>query len=217
VEGIVILGAGGTAKDVIEILKRTRQRGTHSLAIVGLLDDKSSLWGQTVEGYPVLGPLSLARELSSVFFVNALSSIRTLRKLPDLLAELGIGLDRFLTLVDPEATVFPSAILGKGSIVYPGARILSRAEVGALCTILSNAVINHEAHVGSYSVLTSNVSLSGRVQVGEGCYLGSGCVVREDTKIGEGAIVGMGSVVIRDVPPKTVVVGNPAQVLRKLE
>jgi acetyltransferase-like isoleucine patch superfamily enzyme len=83
--------------------------------------------------------------------------------------------------------------------------------------ILSNAVINPEAHVGSYGVLASNVSLSGRVQVGEGCYLGSGCVVREDTKIGEGAIVGMGSVVIRDVPPKTVVVGNPAQVLRKLE
>ncbi len=42
-------------------------------------------------------------------------------------------------------------------------------------------------------------------------------VAREDTKIEEEAIVGIGSVVIRDVPPKTVVVGNPAQVLRKLE
>ncbi len=216
-EDIVILGAGGTAKDVIEMVQRVRQGGMHSLRILGLLDDRSSLWGQKVEGYPVLGPLSLAREMPHVLFVNALASVRTLRRLPHLLAELGLSSDRFLTLVDPEATVFPSAILGKGSIVYSGARILSRAKVGVLCTVLSNAVINHEAHVGSYSVLASNVSLSGRVQVGEGCYLGSGCVVREDVKVGEGAIVGMGSVVIRDVPPRTVVVGNPARVLRELE
>ena len=35
-------------------------------------------------------------------------------------------------------------------------------------------------------------------------------------KIGEGAIVGAGAVVIDDVPPYTMVVGNPAKILRKL-
>jgi acetyltransferase-like isoleucine patch superfamily enzyme len=39
--------------------------------------------------------------------------------------------------------------------------------------------------------------------------------VKEKVKIGVGAFVGLGSVVIRDVPANTVVVGNPATILKR--
>lgn len=47
--------------------------------------------------------------------------------------------------------------------------------------------------------------------------IGTGAVVLAGVTIGESALVGAGSVVTKDVPPETVVVGNPARVLRKLE
>lgn len=47
--------------------------------------------------------------------------------------------------------------------------------------------------------------------------IGSGSTILAGLTIGEGAIVGAGAVVTRDVPPWTVVVGNPARVLRKVE
>jgi acetyltransferase-like isoleucine patch superfamily enzyme len=47
--------------------------------------------------------------------------------------------------------------------------------------------------------------------------IGSGSTILAGVTIGEGAIVGAGSVVTKDVPPWTVVVGNPARVLRKVE
>jgi acetyltransferase-like isoleucine patch superfamily enzyme len=47
--------------------------------------------------------------------------------------------------------------------------------------------------------------------------IGSGSTILAGVTIGEGAIVGAGAVVTRDVPPWTVVVGNPARVLRKVE
>lgn len=47
--------------------------------------------------------------------------------------------------------------------------------------------------------------------------IGSGATILAGITIGEEAIVGAGSVVTKDVPPRTVVAGNPARVLRTLD
>ncbi len=47
--------------------------------------------------------------------------------------------------------------------------------------------------------------------------IGSGATILAGVTIGEEAIVGAGSVVTRDVPPRTIVAGNPARVLRTLD
>jgi UDP-2-acetamido-3-amino-2,3-dideoxy-glucuronate N-acetyltransferase len=47
--------------------------------------------------------------------------------------------------------------------------------------------------------------------------IGSNATVLCGVTIGEGAVVGAGSVVTKDVPPNTVVAGNPARILKKLE
>ncbi len=46
--------------------------------------------------------------------------------------------------------------------------------------------------------------------------IGTSATVLGGVEIGEGAIVGAGSVVSRDVPPRTIVVGNPARVMRSV-
>ncbi|MGO8756721.1 MAG: DegT/DnrJ/EryC1/StrS family aminotransferase [Terracidiphilus sp.] len=56
-----------------------------------------------------------------------------------------------------------------------------------------------------------------RTVVGKGASIGSNATILCNVKIGENAIVGAGSVVTRDVPPNTVVAGNPAKVLRSLQ
>ncbi len=47
-----------------------------------------------------------------------------------------------------------------------------------------------------------------------GASIGSGTTILANITVGENSIVGAGSVVTRDVPPNTIVVGNPARVLR---
>lgn len=51
----------------------------------------------------------------------------------------------------------------------------------------------------------------------KGASIGSGATILSNLTIGEGALVGAGSVVTKDVPPHSVVVGNPAKILRYLE
>jgi len=54
------------------------------------------------------------------------------------------------------------------------------------------------------------------VQIGSGCWIGANAVICPGVTVGEGCIIGAGSVVTRSVPPRSVVSGNPAAVVRTL-
>jgi acetyltransferase-like isoleucine patch superfamily enzyme len=56
-----------------------------------------------------------------------------------------------------------------------------------------------------------------RTVVKKGASIGSGSTILSNISIGENAIVGAGSVVTKDVPPNTIVVGNPAKFLRHIK
>jgi acetyltransferase-like isoleucine patch superfamily enzyme len=55
-----------------------------------------------------------------------------------------------------------------------------------------------------------------RTLVKKGASIGSGATILANVVIGEDAIVGAGSVVTRDVPPNSIVAGNPAKLLRAI-
>ena len=54
-----------------------------------------------------------------------------------------------------------------------------------------------------------------KVTIGKGVWIGAGCRILKGVMIGEGCVVGAGSVVTKDLPPFSVCVGVPAQVLRE--
>jgi acetyltransferase-like isoleucine patch superfamily enzyme len=56
-----------------------------------------------------------------------------------------------------------------------------------------------------------------RTVIKKGASIGSGATILSNTNIGENAVVGAGSVVTKDVPPNSIVAGNPAKVLRFIE
>ena len=112
--------------------------------------------------------------------------------------------------------------------------IQKNAVVGARCKISSHTficegvTIEDEAFVGHGVVFINDpdprATIGGRLQANEdweviptrvcrGASIGSGAVILAGITIGEGALVGAGAVVTRDVPPRTRVVGNPAQVV----
>jgi maltose O-acetyltransferase len=54
------------------------------------------------------------------------------------------------------------------------------------------------------------------ISIADGVWIGGGALVLPGVSIGEDAVVGAGAVVTRDVEARTVVVGNPARVIRRL-
>lgn len=135
------------------------------------------------------------------------------KKMAEVLKQAGIPL---VNLIDPSAIISPSAIFtGGGTIILPYSRVSSDVIVGENTLVLPYVHIPHDVHIGANSVFSANVSLGGKLQIGEECYFGMGACVREELTIGSRAIIGMGAVVLHDVGCDSVMVGNPAHLLRK--
>jgi acetyltransferase-like isoleucine patch superfamily enzyme len=62
-----------------------------------------------------------------------------------------------------------------------------------------------------------SVDVKGTIIINHDAWIGAGTIILPNIRIGECAIVGAGSVVTKDVPPYSVVAGNPAKIIRKLE
>lgn len=121
---------------------------------------------------------------------------------------------RLASITYPGFELSPSSSLGIGTIVHRGAIVTCGVHIGKGCLINKHAVIGHDVTIGKHCVISTNATVSGNVAIHDRCYVGSGAVIREGVKVGADSIVGIGSVVLHDVEPRSVVVGNPARLLR---
>lgn len=130
-------------------------------------------------------------------------------------------------------TETPGAVVELGNNVFVGADTLIAAATGIV--VEDDVLISYQClitdadnHNLRYSLRKNDLQewLAGRhnwdrvakapVRVCKGAWLGARTIVVKGVTIGEGAVCGTGSVVTKDVPPYTVVAGNPARVIREL-
>lgn len=207
----VILGGGGHAAVVIDALKSSGSGGR-----LAVLDSDETKWGKELLDVPVLGGDSLLSRLAAGgvrFFVVGLGGAgdNVPRKR---LFELGIscGLDP-LRIVHPAAVCSGWAEIGSGSVLMAGSIVNARSFLGVNVIVNSGAVVEHDCRVEDHVHLATGSRLAANVRVGAGAHVGVGASVRQGVKIGEEAVIGAGSVVVRDVYPRSTVVGVPAKAM----
>jgi len=214
---IIILGTGGNCADILDaLLELNLCAPAPRYRVAGFLDDNPESWGASFLGFQVLGPLTDAGRRSGCWFVNGIGSYRNYWQKPQIIARTGVPLDRFETVIHPRASVSQFASVGRGTVVLQNASITALATVGNHIMVLSNSVISHHARIGDYSCIASGACVAGGAQIGATCYLGMNSTITNGVKIGEFSLIGAGAVVLKDVAEKSVVVGNPVRVIRKV-
>jgi sugar O-acyltransferase (sialic acid O-acetyltransferase NeuD family) len=215
IQKIVILGTGGTSRDILDTLNDVNARSSVPVyECVGFLDDNAKEWGKQLAGVPVLGGLRLAAGLFDCQFTNGIGSPTNFWRKEAIIARTGQAADRFATIIHPTASVSRTARIGRGTVILQNVTISSNVQIGDHVVILPNSVISHDAVIGDYTCITGGVCISGEATIGKACYLGTNSSIIGGITVGDGCLVGMGSVVLRDVPRNSVVVGNPARFLR---
>jgi sugar O-acyltransferase (sialic acid O-acetyltransferase NeuD family) len=202
---LIIFGDGPHAREMADIVAQINQR-TATWTLLGFLttEERSASDATTVDGHPLLGDYGDIPRFPNALFVAEYGSHP-----PSLPRE------RMATLVAPSTFVTSTARIGVGCVVYPHCFIGSNAVLDDHVFALAGCVINHDDHLEDHVTLASGVLLAGYVHVEANTYLGQGCTVRESLRIGRGSKIGMGSVVVNDVSPGSVMVGNPARILRR--
>ncbi|MDR1223838.1 MAG: putative colanic acid biosynthesis acetyltransferase [Tannerella sp.] len=110
----------------------------------------------------------------------------------------------------------PNLEMGVCSCLAPGVECYNVAPViiGANVTVSQNACLytaSHDISDRLFPLTTAPVTIKDRSWIAAGAFIGMGVTV------GEGAVVGARSAVFKDVPPWTVVGGNPAKVIKRRE
>jgi sugar O-acyltransferase (sialic acid O-acetyltransferase NeuD family) len=136
-------------------------------------------------------------------FVRRKETIRSLR----------VDESRWGRVVHETAAISRHAHIGRNVYVGPHATIHAGAVIDDHVVVMAGATLHHEAVVGRYAIVCAGTILAGGVRVGEEAFVGAGARIRQEIVVGEGALVGLGAVVVRDVAPRTTVVGNPARVI----
>lgn len=121
---------------------------------------------------------------------------------------------QFTDVIASSATIAEDAVVGRGSTIAPGARVMARAVVGAHVLVNTNAVVSHETIIGDFGTISPGVTIGGRCALGAGVFVGIGATILDNVTIGHGAVIGAGALVRQNVGAFEVVVGTPARSLR---
>ena len=150
---------------------------------------------------------------------------------PDVTVGKNVKLSNFINLY--------GCSIGDNTKVGPFVEIQKNASIGNNCKIQSHTficegvTIEDNVFIGHGVIFTNDTyprstNPDGSLQteadwkveytaVKRGASIGSGATILANLTIGEGALVGAGSVVTKDVPPETIVAGNPARIIRRLK
>ena len=77
--------------------------------------------------------------------------------------------------------------------------------------------MGHDDGVSCFRYLGGSLPEPRPIRIGHDVWIGGGAIILPGVTIGDRSVIGAGSVVVRDVPAATVVVGNPARILRALD
>jgi acetyltransferase-like isoleucine patch superfamily enzyme len=125
--------------------------------------------------------------------------------------------------VRERVTVGDDVVLGRGSLIENDTTVGARTKIQAEAYVTAYTTVEEDVFIAP-CVVTTNDNFMGRTErrhelvqgptIRRGARIGGGAILCPGIEVGEEAFVGAGAVVTKDVPPRKVVVGTPARVLR---
>jgi sugar O-acyltransferase (sialic acid O-acetyltransferase NeuD family) len=211
---MIIVGAKGFAKEVLEVLHQLNQLD-HLVFYDDVNEDAPAF---LYEQFPVLRTKEAAvhyfKTVDNRFTIGIGNPILRKRLASEFEAMGG----------DFTSTISPLAQIGHyGNTIEIGNNIMSDVlisndvQIGKGCMIYFKSIITHDCIIGDFVEISPSVNLLGRCKIGNYTRIGSNSTVLPDVIIGENVIIGAGSVVTKDVPDNSMVVGVPAKIIKTLE
>jgi acetyltransferase-like isoleucine patch superfamily enzyme len=109
-----------------------------------------------------------------------------------------------------------NCFIGRRNIFITGisVKIGDYCMTGPNCCFLGS---DHKFSSPFFPYITTGNTEDGLIEIGSNCWLGANVTILKNVNVGYGSILGASTVVNRDIPPLSVVVGNPCKVIRRFD
>ena len=124
---------------------------------------------------------------------------------------------QLVSAIHPTVTILPEAEISDGVWINANSVIGYKVEIAEGCILNTGCQIDHHNILRSCAQLAPGVVSAGNVTFGRCSDVYTGAVIINRINLGQEAIVGAGAVVIRNIPDYSMVVGNPAKIIKHAE
>lgn len=206
---MVIMGSGGHAKEVLEVLMQNGFNKT--IAFYNDVTPDAQL-PEIFKNYAILqNQQSLKAWFSneSPDFVLGVGGITNRKKLWNLATEHG---GKPIDLMASNCSIGHLDVeLGPGLNAMQFVFVSNSVTIGQSVLLNTRCHVHHDVTIGDFSEIGPGALLLGNCSVGNNTFIGAGAVILPGINVGENCVVGAGAVVTKNVGDKLLVKGNPAK------
>ncbi|WP_445454323.1 acetyltransferase [Flavobacterium sp. 25HG05S-40] len=210
---MLIIGAKGFAKEVLEILHQQNQIENLVFYDDVNTDAPEKLFGK----FPILKSIEEAAHYFATIdkrFTIGIGNPVLRKQLKEKFCSLG-GV--YTSTVSTDASVGSYEVtIGDGTNILPGAILSNDTQIGEGCILYYNVIITHDCRVDDFVEISPSAIVLGRCVIGSYTQIGANATILPDVIIGKNVIIGAGSVVTKNVPDNSLVVGVPAILKKQL-
>lgn len=208
---IILIGAGGHCKVIIDIIKSTR-----NFKIVGITDANTQ--EEQILGVPIIGNDDILEDLyyqgvkNAFVCIGALNNIAIRDKIYYNLKKIGFKIPK---LIHKDAIVSPYSKISNGTCVMAGAIVNAGAIIGENCIINTGSIIEHDCFIDRNTHISPGALLAGGCKIGCNSHIGMGSTIIQGTKIGDNVMIGAGAVVLNNIEDNVIAVGVPSKTIKR--
>jgi sugar O-acyltransferase (sialic acid O-acetyltransferase NeuD family) len=204
-EQIIIFGAGGHSKVVIDVIEK---QGLYK--IVGLVDNDPDLLNTNVYGYKVSNKFSETDKQQSKKYIIAIGDNKVRKRIEENTREGEFELS--LPIIHPSAQLARGIKIGNGTVLMAGTIINADTVIAENVIINTNVTIEHDCSIGSGVHIAPGSTVCGGVSIGNGTLIGAGSIIPPGVTIGQNVVIGAGSTVLGNMPDNITAFGTPAEI-----
>lgn len=200
-KNVVIIGAGGHAKVIADIITKSNDN------VIGFLDDNLDIQNKTIYlNKTVLGTTKDIDKYKEYYFVIGIGN-NNIRE------NIANSYDlKWYTAIHPNAIIANEVSIEEGSVAMAGSIINTGTKIGKHCIINTKSSLDHDNMIEDYVHISPGATLAGTVHIKEKTWICAGATIINNITIAKNNIIGAGSVVIKNINEENgTYVGVPAR------
>lgn len=212
-EKLIIIGAGGHARSVIDILLQNSD-----YKIIGCIDNQYPKIKNVpkMDDIPIIGCDDMLQEIfdsniKKVFVAIGNNKIRA--EIYKHVKQIGYTV---IKVISKNAFISSKVQIGNGTCIMAGAVININTQIGENCIINTNCSLDHDCLIGDHCHIAPGVTISGTTSIGDFTQIGTGACIIDGITIGSNSFVGAGASVVKNIPNNVLAYGVPARIIKNI-